>query len=741
MPVGETCPDLSAEQSRPNHVAAAGEVRGAMTQRRLLLHGCPCPVRGAGVSAARSKVDAWQGPSRRGQTAQARACAPSRAPHITRASCWCPQLDAVLDTTGCRLVTAAPRTPEASFDGARLRIATHLLRTRQAQVWISRLRVTSGFLADLDVRLTQGLNVVVGPRGAGKTTLLEFLRHALGVRSADAARDAERARLVGSLLGSGDIVVDIEDGVETYRLVVDAEGAGRRPEFAELALMLGQNELESIASDASSRLSLIDLRAQVSAHSDDDAAARAMTAELAHVRESIAELEEQLRPRPMIQADYDDLIATEASLLQHATAELTEQREKLRAIEDSVLALQQEGRELEDLQSLLDDARRAGETLLDKMDRLVNGPKPSVLPSIGWDVGELLSSLDPPLSRLRALQPTIERSILAVRERQAALREEAAPIRAAMDEAERGLGEVTTRLRQARSQLARLDGIARSLADLRAQYSTEIFERDALLDRNESRLVERFEARHMVADLVSSQLADSVTISVEHLADYKRFRSFLTNSLQGSGLRYSALVEQIARGLLPRQLLSLLEANDIEGLAAAAAVAEDRAARLAEHLQRPETLAELAVVQLEDRVDFLLQDGATTKSVEELSTGQKCAVTLPILLTEHGRTLLLDQPEDHLDNAYLVENIVVALERRSSANAQTIVATHNANIPVLGSARTVVSLKSDGRRGYVTAAGEFDQPAIVSTITTLMEGGKEAFERRAAFYRSHGPGR
>jgi ABC-type bacteriocin/lantibiotic exporter with double-glycine peptidase domain len=116
-----------------------------------------------------------------------------------------------------------------------------------------------------------------------------------------------------------------------------------------------------------------------------------------------------------------------------------------------------------------------------------------------------------------------------------------------------------------------------------------------------------------------------------------------------------------------------------------------------------------------------------------LSTGQRCSLVLPLLLSEQQRTLILDQPEDHLDNAYLVDNTVMKLRSRSR-HAQTIVVTHNANIPVLGNADQVVALQSDGRRGYVFEVGPLNSPRIVDAITSLMEGGSEAFSLRASFY-------
>jgi hypothetical protein len=75
--------------------------------------------------------------------------------------------------------------------------------------------------------------------------------------------------------------------------------------------------------------------------------------------------------------------------------------------------------------------------------------------------------------------------------------------------------------------------------------------------------------------------------------------------------------------------------------------------------------------------------------------------------------------------------------RRSSAQSQMILSTHNANIPVLGEAQKVIQLGSDGRRGFVATEGKLESPPVVQAITTVMEGGAEAFRKRAAFYKAH----
>jgi hypothetical protein len=80
-----------------------------------------------------------------------------------------------------------------------------------------------------------------------------------------------------------------------------------------------------------------------------------------------------------------------------------------------------------------------------------------------------------------------------------------------------------------------------------------------------------------------------------------------------------------------------------------------------------------------------------------------------------------------------VGTLVKAIRSRGSS-AQTIVATHNPNIPVLGGADWITHLDSDGERCFVQVAGELNDHAVVNSITTIMEGGREAFQRRAAFY-------
>lgn len=103
------------------------------------------------------------------------------------------------------------------------------------------------------------------------------------------------------------------------------------------------------------------------------------------------------------------------------------------------------------------------------------------------------------------------------------------------------------------------------------------------------------------------------------------------------------------------------------------------------------------------------------------------------MLRHVDRLLIVDQPEDHIDNAFIADTLIKSILARPD-NSQLIFSTHNANIPLLGNADFVIQLGSDGRRGFPLAAASLSAPPVVRAITSVMEGGVEAFRRRAAFY-------
>jgi DNA repair ATPase RecN len=141
-------------------------------------------------------------------------------------------------------------------------------------------------------------------------------------------------------------------------------------------------------------------------------------------------------------------------------------------------------------------------------------------------------------------------------------------------------------------------------------------------------------------------------------------------------------------------------------------------------------LLDLELSSIEDRPVITL-DG---KPIEGLSPGQRCSALIPIVLVEGNTPLVIDQPEDNLDNE-LVFDLVVDILRRLKEHRQVIVATHNPNIPVSGDVEQVIVLKSPSKdRCHVATYGSIDDNGVVHHIKTVMEGGDKAFDMRMKKY-------
>ena len=118
-----------------------------------------------------------------------------------------------------------------------------------------------------------------------------------------------------------------------------------------------------------------------------------------------------------------------------------------------------------------------------------------------------------------------------------------------------------------------------------------------------------------------------------------------------------------------------------------------------------------------------------------LSTGQQCTAILHMLLLENVDPLLMDQPEDNLDNAFIADRIVAEL-REAKTSRQFLFATHNANIPVFGDAEWIgvfTAAENQGRLG-LEAQGSIDVPVIRDQVASILEGGRDAFIQRKEKY-------
>ncbi|HFI0170783.1 TPA: TrlF family AAA-like ATPase [Streptococcus suis] len=129
-----------------------------------------------------------------------------------------------------------------------------------------------------------------------------------------------------------------------------------------------------------------------------------------------------------------------------------------------------------------------------------------------------------------------------------------------------------------------------------------------------------------------------------------------------------------------------------------------------------------------DLVEIFYHD----KLLEKHSIGQRASALILFILTqEENDLIIIDQPEDDLDNQIIYQEVISTIKKKKGS-IQFIFATHNANIPVLGDSESVISTEYDEKIN--ADCGNIDCISTHQKIVDIMEGGKEAFERRKLIY-------
>ena len=614
------------------------------------------------------------------------------------------------------------------------------------------IEVEGGFLDGTRLEFSDGLNCIIGGRGTGKTTVLEFIRYILGMMP-DVNDSRPRAKAieghVRGNLGSGTIYLEVETKHGTrYRAerpwgddvqVLDRDGepvpVSLDRDLVFKADIYSQNEIEEIATTPRFQLSLIDRFAEEEIREVETEIARAKrqvqdsAAELRMIEGRIREAEEVVPEIDVVSKRLQELQVADgadASLINAAHS-----HKALRGRESAALG---------DLRHAINDARaimrRQGEHVAENCSApLIADFREGPNAALFEEVESLMASF---VDTYRAETKRLENAGQAVLEQLSALSEQLAGDHARQEQQYRDLVAQSDAERQHAAERASLQ--KRHLSLTRAQHDLSgLRQKHKAMETRHRNLMgefstlrdKRFALRKEVADRLSQALAPMVRVSVRQAGDRSTYESVLKEMLKGCGLQYMRPVMRIVETVSPEELSRLVRKGDSARLAEDAGLGEDQASRILSHLKASDQLSGLETVDLEDEPLIELKDGADYKNSAGLSTGQRCTVILPILLLQSERPLLIDQPEDNLDNAFVYDTIVRNLQE-AKGGRQLIFATHNPNIPVLGEADRVFVFSSDGRKGRVTHTGRVDE--VKDQVEHLLEGGKEAFVLRMQRY-------
>ncbi len=130
------------------------------------------------------------------------------------------------------------------------------------------------------------------------------------------------------------------------------------------------------------------------------------------------------------------------------------------------------------------------------------------------------------------------------------------------------------------------------------------------------------------------------------------------------------------------------------------------------------------------RIEYSRQgDGSDWTPITQGSQGQRSAALLAFLLAFGDEPLVLDQPEDDLDN-HLIYDLVVRQIRENKLRRQLIIVTHNPNVLINGDAEMVHAFDFRSGQCQVIEQGALQEEEVREEVCRVMEGGREAFARR-----------
>lgn len=613
---------------------------------------------------------------------------------------------------------------------------------------IQSLSVIGGFLDGQKLEFSSGLNCLIGARGTGKTTALEFIGYALGNQNSSGDRKQEES-LFKQNLGGGRIQIAVEtnDGI-TYHIsraygedpiVVTAEGKPTTLTLDSGGLfrtnLYRQNEIEQIADRPQYQLDLLD--------GFESVQIRKIEQQIQEVQVSLTANGHQILP---LQAEIDKLndelamlSGVEERLEQYSSesgqdADAINTGHQVKAIRD------REQRALASLQEILQqfesDVQELTGRLLEQIkplwDRDFTGSpnRPLVqgafegLSKCGQEIDELV---------------TIASKLLDDQQEQLAQSQQ--NLNTAHSQQELAFRQVIEQHESARQEAAERSGLERRRNDLltkrrlKDERATELktlqTERQRLLNRLSELWDERFSVRQEVAARINAALSPVIRVRLFQFGNSENYRALLEQSLRGAGVKQGIVAGKIVDVLSPSELTEIIHLRDNRALFEQVGLNLEQANKVLIALAELEVMFELETVELDDLPRIELKDGAGYKDAASLSTGQKCTTILPILLMDSDNPLLIDQPEDNLDNRFIFETVVESL-RNVKQRRQLIFVTHNPNIPVLGDAERVTVLESDGAQSRKLNQGTVQE--CKGEIVTLLEGGEQAFKQRQERY-------
>ena len=666
--------------------------------------------------------------------------------------------DLALPTASCliRMTTPCFLSFKEAFQDPESRVRLNSEVAEQYYSYLERVHVTGGYLNGLDIVFSKHLNAVIGGRGTGKSTLLECIRYVLEMQPIGKEAKEQHQKIIKENLGKEKALVELtirsshmhgkqftlarRYGEST--LVKDEEGTPSH--FTPLDLLpnieiYGQNEIFEIAKNTETQRQLLH-RFLEDKHTAHEKYIYEVGQKLAENRRSILET---IKRTASIEDKVALLPKLEEQVVQFKSLGIEDKLKIVPLLETEknlLLRAQKEGPRLEQslqaVQDNLPDTAFLSEAALEKLPHVeILRKMRTVLDALHHETKLILQNWKEQYSLFAVNFTDLERELQDL-----------------MQTDEMALEEIFKNLPACEGKSGKAIGLefqklVKDIETIRPQKTTLEHQHTLLQELRRQRAT-------MLGDLSRNQAIRSAGFSEKLKTLNKKLEGKLRLTLATEADR-SPIIEFISQcGLKDvgsKRLDWIKTADDFSPVKLAQVIHKGSEALQKEQWGMTPFVAD-ALVKLNEEQTLLLEEiilddtvaielntaheGAPYfKVLTNLSTGQQCTAILHLLLLQNLDPLVMDQPEDNLDNAFIAERIVREL-RNAKIARQFLFATHNANIPVFGDAEWIGVLTASEDRAAMPpdAQGAIDSPHVKAQAAEILEGGQTAFNQRKDKY-------
>ncbi|QWH64106.1 hypothetical protein EXW39_28915 (plasmid) [Bacillus mycoides] len=630
---------------------------------------------------------------------------------------------------------------------SRVKLVTEL--AEQHHSVIEKIQIFGGYLDGLNVEFSPHLNSFIGGRGTGKSTLLELIRYAVELEPKSESTQKTVRSLMDSNLGDDKgrievIVASNKEHGKKYKIlkrydepaiIKDLDDNISNLKISDIlpaVEIYGQNEIIEIIEDETLKLQILD---RFLPNQDNSLIQRkSILSNLERNRNDILEI-------------LDDIYNLEEQV--QRLPKLLEQKEKFNEIGliNKLSNIEKISKEEEFLNSITSPLNQEFKELTEIQLSFEISDSPDILHK------DLMTSAEKIINKLN-----LEINYLNIKYKEI-IDEAISDIQGVKEEWVECKEIVDREIEKLTKELPEIHGI--SGKNIAKEYQTIVSDitrispmekelskkKQKLLEKQENRntLLEDLrinkdtcedELRRVIKKINKKSLKGKIKITLKPRSNRDNLKFFLM-TFQGIGNANVEWIERVEDLSIPK-LCSEIESGSEHFLAKYKdyGLTEARARTIVN--MSDENRLKLQEIELNDIIDIQLNVGTKEekyKSLEQLSKGQQCTAILNILLLDNKDPLIIDQPEDNLDNAFIANNIVSEL-REHKMKRQFIFATHNANIPVFGDAELIGVLHEEDGQGRILddCIGSVDSNEVRQAVIQTLEGGGNAFTMRRAKY-------